>query len=202
MDEDALNKLLNELVNSITSVDDAIKDKEEENKLLKESFNNVKNLYKDVSNVRKMIIDQLNLSKLKLQLVKLYSILINSGYIDILNLELNKINETNYEFKSQKNLLIAIKDSIKKLEQYNTGVCNYDISVLLSLIYDKDFKVIEILNDYLKTCEYAMKGITYYGNKRLDDDLEEINNQINTHTLKLGINNKKELGGVISDDIK
>lgn len=202
MDEDALNKLLNELVNSITSVDDAIKDKEEENKLLKESFNNVKNLYKDVSNVRKMIIDQLNLSKFKLQLVKLYSILINSGYIDILNLELNKINETNYEFKSQKNLLIAIKDSIKKLEKYNTGVCNYDISVLLWLIYDKDFKVIEILNDYLKTCEYAMNGITYYGNKRLDDDLEEINNQINTHTLKLGINNKKELGGVISDDIK
>ena len=44
------------------------------------------------------------------------------------------------------------------------------------------------LQDYMQWCTMAINGITYYGNKDYDKQMEELDEVIQDYTLRLGLN--------------
>ena len=188
--EEELKKMIQEMMNQSISVDDAITQKLEENLLISDSFKVCEEALESVSKYRLYSSRTIQLSVLRLKLVRLITYILNLSSIDLINDNINKFNDSNKILINEKELLKEIKNSVVELKKYNVGTCNYDICLLLSLLVDLNELIMLDLNDYMHTCELAVKGITYYSNKTYKEELKELENKIDTYSLKLGFNKK------------
>ena len=186
--DEEIKEMIKEFLNSSITVEDAINQKKDENELARESFDICDKTYSTVSSARIGSIAALNITKIRLYLYKLIPFLLTDGATSIIDDSISKINATKEKLVNEKELLNNIRNSIKELKKYNVYICNYDINILLAALYKYNDTVMLDLQDYMQWCTMAINGITYYGNKDYDKEMEELNDVINNYTLRLGLN--------------
>lgn len=190
--EEELKEMIKKMMEQSITVDEAITQKLEDDLMLSDSFKNCEEAHETVSKLRFYSSRTIQLSILRLRVVKLISYILNLSSIDLINDNIVKFNASKNILINEKELLKEIKNSIVELKKYNVGICNYDICVLLSLLVELNELIMLDLNDYMHTCELAVKGITYYSNKTYKEELKELEEKIDSCALRLGLN--KRLG--------
>ena len=184
------------------TIEEAIAEKQEEDKMIEENFDACMYSYDALSNYRKKCISMLYFAKIRLYLTKLLALLLNSESYGIIGDTIEKVNDTRNKFVEQKELLTSIKNSLDKLRKNKTIVCNYELCYLMNLIYNLNDRRMLELNDYMKGSTLAINGIRYYGNKTYNDEIKVLDSEVNKFSMRLGLTKKKELSGSNSDDIK
>ena len=177
-------------LNKDYTIREAIRMKRENDVLTKQSFEYCNGTLKSVSFHRRDVLRVLNYAKFKLSMIKFMASVINMDVTDTIDCSVEKVKNTNIIIKNEKELLHEIKSSLKELEKYQVTMCNYDISVLLVLLYNLNDRLLLDVEDYVKERSYAFSGIDYIGNKNYDKDIELITDKIDELKLKLGYQNK------------
>ena len=169
------------------NVKDVIADKEEENKLVKNSFSNLWQLYNAVDEERVKSIKEYNKVIVKI-LVKNFLVMVirNDVYFEIEDLvKFIKVNIRN--LKDEKELLIMIKDAIRELERLLAVDCNLDLAVLLASIHNKNIAINESVFANVISCLSRTRGIRTQIPAKYDEKIEECNYRIDELIVKLGL---------------
>ena len=87
------------------------------------------------------------------------------------------ISQSIRDLREERELLLNIKKAIKELQKYEAIDCNYDISLLLSLINDKNSLMYEVLNESIQSLNVRLRGISFSSTNKAEE-LELINENI------------------------
>ncbi len=183
-----ITQAIKDYMNKTQTVEEVLSEKIQEDKNVKESFSVLWESYKNVSTSRNN--EELVFKKAAVR-VYFYSILINifqsynrsDAPEEIYKLYMS-IRDNIKELKSEKELLIMIRDTIKILEKYKAYECNYDLSVLLALINDKNCLMYDILKEDLNGMAIRLRGISYFGSSKREE-LQNINENIDYKVTEL-----------------
>ena len=176
------------------SVEGTIEIRKEEYEKIKDSFNKLWALYNKTSKLRNSEQKQFELVRIRMHL---YSILISmlypfyrsDAYSDVVSFG-KDISLSINDLKLEKELLLNIKSAIHELEKYSAVDCNYDIALLLSLIYDKNILMAKVLNEDLKSLSIRLKGIDYASNSGKREELNIVNENIKNKVEELKLNRR------------
>ena len=100
---------------------------------------------------------------------------------------LSIINTYIIELRKDKKTLNEIKRAIIRLASVQTLQCNSRLMLLLQLLEDKRVSMVENYNYEHTMAESSLNGITYVSNKDVEDRTKEINKNILTLRLSLGL---------------
>lgn len=183
-----LRKALLETFKTYT-VEEALEDKKEEEKMMAESFESVWNSYNSVTDVRKIAIKNLKEAKFKIILARfLASIISNNNMDEELDNLMNIIRESTKELNGQKELLYKIRIAIEKLQMHDVAICNYELSELLACLFEKDAILLKKAIDEMGRSSIRLRGISTMYDDSHDVKLEELNGKIEEQLLILGLN--------------
>ena len=119
------------------SIEEALIEKEEEDKLFDESFDVLWTNYHSVSDIRRNAIRNLNRAKIRMIVLNFITAIINNNASEEVFNIIEIINNGTKELKDEKELLIRINNALEKLQAHRVSACNYDLCELLSFLYDK-----------------------------------------------------------------
>jgi len=178
-----------EYLNHTKTVDEAITSRKEEIADIKENFKALWKAYGIVSKSRNQESQMFKETKIRLylysMLVKLLSAFYRKGTYDEIMGVHDSISLSLKELKQEKELLNIIKNAIKELEKYQATDCNYDMSLLLSLINEKNALMYSVLKEDVDSLRIRMKGFDYSSNTNYREDLKDIDASINNKVNEL-----------------
>ena len=169
------------------TVEEAIKEKQSEIDVIKEGFKVIWDNYKSVSDIRKDSIKNLTSAKYKLLLSNLLIILLRSDAKIEIDKLINLIEKNTKELKDEKELLILIRDTIKRLELILANNCNYELCDLLSNLYDKNMCIYNDVLESIKASAIRLRGISTQTPEKYKVQKEELDKKIDVNLLKLGL---------------
>lgn len=196
--KEELREIMFKILDDAITIEEAIDQKKQEKEMLEETYKVCMSTYKTISYNNRRLDLILNLAKLR---YRLYNLLTAMRYSSMYDGIITKIDEVQDRFQNEKELLTEIKNSLKLLKKNEVIVCNVQIAYLLSLIYDLNEMMIKEFGEYTRASTLKLKGITYYGNKTYDEEIESLENTINLQCLRLGLSKKYELSGNNSDNL-
>ena len=130
-------------------------------------------------------------NKIVLEIDRRFSFLLQHLDKDLSNEEytrlLSIINTYIIELRKDKKTLNEIKRAIIRLASVQTLQCNSRLMLLLQLLEDKRVSMVENYNYEHTMAESSLNGITYVSNKDVEDRTKEINKNILTLRLSLGL---------------
>ncbi len=130
-------------------------------------------------------------NKIVLEIDRRFSFLLQHLDKDLSNEEytrlLSIINTYIIELRKDKKTLNEIKRAIIRLASVQTLQCNSRLMLLLQLLEDKRVSMVENYNYEHTMAESSLNGITYVSNKDVKDRTKEINKNILTLRLSLGL---------------
>ena len=133
-------------------------------------------------------------NKIVLEIDRKISFLLQRSDKDLSNEEytslLSIINTYIIELRKDKKTLKEIKRAIIRLASVQTLQCNSRLMLLLQLLEDKRVSMVENYNYEHTMTECSLNGITYVSNKDVKDRTKEINKNILTLRLSLGLREK------------
>ncbi len=133
-------------------------------------------------------------NKIVLEIDRKISFLLQRSDKDLSNEEytslLSIINTYIIELRKDKKTLKEIKRAIIRLASVQTLQCNSRLMLLLQLLEDKRVSMVENYNYERTMAECSLNGITYVSNKDVKDRTKEINKNILTLRLSLGLMEK------------
>ncbi len=175
------------------TIDEALEQRKEQIKTIKEDFKFLWETYKTVSLTRQVEMKQQKMAQIRTYLYGILVGMFSSFYRDGAYEQVSKlgtsISSSIKELKEEKKLLSDIKSAIKELEKYETIDCNYDISKLLSLIGDKNVLLDGILKNDTRSLQIRLKGIDY-ASSDYKTKLDEINRDIDSKVQQLNLTRK------------
>ncbi len=186
-DYDELKEMVMSELNKTYTIEEALKEKEEELKVINESFEVLWNNFHSVKDMRKEAINNLITVKYKLILSNLLLMIIRYSVTEEVNNIINTINSAVYELKDERQILDLIEVSITKLQNQYAYSCNYELSNLLSLLYDKNTAIYNGVCDSVNASAARIRGINTQESNRYLLEKESIDEQINESTIKLGL---------------
>ena len=187
LNNEELRQMIIDEMNKTYTIKDAIESQIEEREMIKESFSDIKQTYKTTSECRRAAIKSLNILRLRLLLHSLYANIFNNYVSDLLSNINNKTNDIKRDFKKEKYILVELKKAIDLLEEYNTIICNYEISNVLVLLLEKyQLMLVDVLNE-LEIYNCAIRGINYLPASNYDTRLQLINDEIEKSLNDLGL---------------
>jgi hypothetical protein len=169
-----------------TKIEDIIKEREEDLRLIDESFKAIDTDIKTVNKSRKEITYSLCIAIIYISVLKILKSIINDfELVEELDKLINKISSAYNEIISQKEVMIVVRDAYKKLKSLEIYECNGDISDLLVLMYEKN-RIIhsEVINEVRMTTS-RIKG--FNTSKVENKELLEINSKIDKSLKRLGL---------------
>ena len=184
-----LTQAIKDYMNRTDSVEDIIKEKKEERELSNKSFECVWDGYKTVNNSVRTEIFVFKKAALKVALLATYTSIMKSisrgnASDELFGLYSNICSRID-ELKSEKELLTLIKIAVKELEKYNAYECNYDITMLLAMLNDKNSLMYDILSEDINSLAIRMKGISYMTNNNKRKELHDLNESIDYKVKEL-----------------
>ena len=187
-----LADLIRSEIEKTYTIEEAIKEKQDENKLIKDSFDSLWNEYNTANSVRKEEIKNLTLFKYRYLIIKqrylirnfLLMVIRNDAYYQISDL-MKIVDSSNTELKNEKEFLILVRDTIKKLQLNNASNCNYDLSLLLSYLFEKYVLIYNYTSGEILACNSRLNGISTQGSSKYVDEKKELDDKINDIVLKL-----------------
>lgn len=170
------------------TVDDAVKEGEELTKIKVSIMVNMLEEAKSLERNRKATLKDLYANKIVFELLGMISS-INQTNIDNNELKslISLLKKDIEELKKDKKTIIEVKKAIMRLIAAGTLQCNSRINLLLQLLDDKRVSIIEYYNHEMIMAKCSSSGITYISNKDVEDKTEEINKNIKTLKLSLGM---------------
>ncbi len=170
------------------TVDDAVKEGEELTKIKVAIMVNMLEEAKRLERDRKSTLKDLYANKIVFELLGMISS-INQTNIDNNELKslISLLKKDIEELKKDKKTIIEVKKAIMRLIDAGTLQCNSRINLLLQLLDDKRVSIIEYYNHEMTMAKCSSSGITYISNKDVEDKTEEINKNIKTLKLSLGM---------------
>lgn len=170
------------------TVDDAVKEGEELTKIKVSIMVNMLEEAKRLERNRKSTLKDLYANKIVFELLGMISS-INQTNIDNNELKslISLLKKDIEELKKDKKTIIEVKKAIMRLIAAGTLQCNSRINLLLQLLDDKRVSIIEYYNHEMIMAKCSSSGITYISNKDVEDKTEEINKNIKTLKLSLGM---------------
>lgn len=187
MTDEEFRKLVLDTLNASLTIEEAIKEQKENEATTKESFMMTKEICKNVKYFSTKHLLMMHYMRYRLYLLKLFTYIIQSENYDMVCDVIDKIIESEEEFKRQNKILNELKSAILKLEKNRADSCNFNICSLLMNINKKEVLLLDILNDYFKKSHLAVKGIQYFGTNENQEELTEINNNIENSIKTLGL---------------
>ena len=191
LDPEIIKKLLEETFNHSYTIEEALEEQKMEDENLKMSFNVAWTGYKSISLYRKSYLSALRVSKVKSNFLKLFSLIMNNGTDEVMDLIIKRLNLSINELKDIKKILDEINQALIKLQSNRVGVCNFDICELLAYLGMKMELDSNCLVNDLTGYKLSLKGIGYSNCSKDEDNLKEINKQIDESILKLGLSKQK-----------
>lgn len=170
------------------TVDAAVKEGEELTKIKVSIMVNMLEEAKRLERDRKTTLKDLYANKIVFELLGMISS-INQTNIDNNELKslISLLKKDIEELKKDKKTIIEVKKAIMRLIAAGTLQCNSRINLLLQLLDDKRVSIIEYYNHEMTMAKCSSSGITYISNKDVEDKTEEINKNIKTLKLSLGM---------------
>ena len=170
------------------TVDAAVKEGEELTKIKVSIMVNMLEEAKRLERDRKATLKDLYANKIVFELLGMISS-INQTNIDNNELKslISLLKKDIEELKKDKKTIIEVKKAIMRLIAAGTLQCNSRINLLLQLLDDKRVSIIEYYNHEMTMAKCSSSGITYISNKDVEDKTEEINKNIKTLKLSLGM---------------
>ncbi len=184
-----LTQAIKDYMNRTDSVENIIKEKKEERELSNKSFECVWDGYKTVNNSVRTEIFVFRKAAFKVLFLATYTSILQSinrsnASDELYNLYKNICSRID-ELKSEKELLTLIKIAVKELEKYNAYECNYDITMLLAMLNDKNSLMYDILSEDINSLAIRMKGISYMTNNNKRKELHDLNESIDYKVKEL-----------------
>lgn len=177
--------------NDEITIEDAIKEADE---LTNTKVTIMANLLYQTDKQKKLTdatLKDLYANKIVLELVKRFNFILNFNDSNLDKSEYDRlisfINTYIIELRKDKKLLKEIKKAIIRLTSVQTLQCNSRLMLLLQLIEDKRVSMVENYNYEHTMAECSSSGITYVSNKDIRDRHKEINSNILTLQLSLGL---------------
>lgn len=181
-----LLKMVSDILGKYESIESMEAEKEQD---IKDNFLMLWDIYKTVSKSRnKQEIDFVIVKirmRLYAMLVKILSAFNRSDTYDQMMIIHGNISDAIKELKKEKEFLNTIKDVIKELEIHKNTDKNYNISLLLLLIYDKNCLIYDVLKEEIESLQIRMKGIDYASNTGKRKELENTNISIENKAKEL-----------------
>lgn len=186
--KDEVLKAAQEYLQHTTTIDEAIDGRKKQIAAAKESFEIIWEAYNTVSKSRNK--EEYIFRKARMR-IYLYGILVNllsafnrrGAYEEVMNLH-SDISQSIKDLREERELLLNIKKAIKELQKYEAIDCNYDISLLLSLINDKNSLMYEVLNESIQSLNVRLRGISFSSTNKAEQ-LELINENIDYKVQEL-----------------
>lgn len=188
--DDNLKEIIEAIQNELNksySIEEALKEKENENKLINDSFESLWESYNAVNTVRVEEIKKMTTFKYKIILRNLLLMMVRDDtYFQIVEF-IKLLDEATLELKDEKKLLLLIKEAIQKLQSQKVCNCNYDLSILLSLLFDKNIAIFKDNRNEAHACASRINGISTQSTTKYKDEKEILDKEIDKLVLKLGI---------------
>lgn len=130
-------------------------------------------------------------NKIALELLKRFNFILKHNESDLPKEEyvrlLSIINTYIIELRKDKKTLAEIKKAIIRLASVESLQCNSRLMLLLQLLEDKRVSMVENYNYEHTMAECRSSGITYISNEDVKDRTKEMNKNILTLRLSLGL---------------
>ncbi len=186
-DQEELKRLIKEELEKTQTIEEALEEKNREEALINESFDNAWNNYHAVSTIRHEAIKNMNKAKIRIVVINFISAIINNGVNNELEHIISFINDATKELKEQSTIMSKINIALEKLQAHRVAACNYDICELLSYLYDKDAAIYHRVVDEIGRASTRINGINTMYDDKHDIKIDELNEKISSMTLKLGL---------------
>ena len=175
---DELRELVLDALKNSSSIDYAIKERENEKRLIEDSFNVVKTNYQTASidRVTNLLTLKYLIINVKLSKIKLY-IMQEEGYKLFNELE-NRLKDNLEEYKNLKSILKLIKNAIKRLEEIEAIMCLSELNELLSQIIEKENLILKYSADLATKYSIRLNGIDVTSNNKMESELEKLDEDI------------------------
>ena len=187
IDEETLRQMIRNEILRQPTVEEAISEKQRQNDIITKNFTQCYLVLNETDSYRRRMLFTLKYSLLQLNLAKGFSSVLGNGSKEYIEYIIRRTLETKDKIEEDNNLIKNIKYALAKLYVSETTECNYEITLLISAIFDKTNMLISELNEDMQRCNNAIRGITYYGNKDNLEHNDNLNNKINESILKLGL---------------
>ncbi len=173
------------------TINDAVKEAEA---LTDTKVSIMANMLQEVENQKrknKVTLKDLYANKIAFELVKRFSFILKINDSSLSESEytrlLSIINTDIIELRKDKKVLDEVRKAIIRLASAETLQCNSRLNLLLQLLDDKRVSMIENYNYEHTMAECRSGGITYVSNSDVKDRTREINKNILTLRLSLGL---------------
>ena len=185
-DYEELREFVKQEMEKTYTVSEALKEREEEENLVKESFDALWQNYNAVEEIRHEALKNLRGVKYRIILSNLLWLLIRYDVKEEVDLVVELMSKASNEIKDQKEMLTTIKNPILKLQAHMAYNCNYELAILLSNIYDKN---VVIYDGVCKEMSAAASRIRGFGTQTPDYESKkkELDLKIDESMLKLGL---------------
>ena len=191
---EAVMQAAREYLNHTTTIEDAIAGQKAQIESTRKNFKCLWEAYETVSKNRNKKQDEMTKIKIKMFITAIIVSLLDAFvkedmYVQVMEVH-NGVSKSIDDIKREKELLRVIKEAIQELEKYQAIDCNYDLSLLLSLIYDKNNLIYGIIKEDIESLSVRIKGINFSSNTNKREELKSINEEIDEKVKLLGLKPK------------
>ena len=156
---------------------------------IKDNFNAIWAAYKALKKARNHEEWQFIDAKVRTLLYAILNKLLSAFVREIMKLN-DKIDLSLKDLREEKDLLRNMRSAIKELEKYDIDDCNYDMALLLALINEKNDLLMRRLNEEVRGLGIRLRGIDYYSNSKIQEDLDLVSENIDYKVQKLELTHK------------
>ena len=187
--EEELRAIVDETLNAEYTLEEVIAQREEDLKILEESFQVTEENIKNVKATRKNAARVLRRARIHIELLKLLSmVLVNEEALFELKQLIEQLKLSKQALDKDQETLTDIEIAYYRLKKLNTADLNYDICDILQKLFEKSVEIYKQTIKQMNMSATRMNGINVIAGD--SKKVEELDSYIDGRMLTLGLNKK------------
>lgn len=187
--EEELRAIVDETLNAEYTLEEVIAQREEDLKILEESFQVTEENIKNVKATRKNAARVLRRARIHIELLKLLSmVLVNEEALFELKQLIEQLKLSKHALDKDQETLTDIEIAYYRLKKLNTADLNYDICDILQKLFEKSVEIYKQTIKQMNMSATRMNGINVIAGD--SKKVEELDSYIDGRMLTLGLNKK------------
>ena len=187
--EEELRAIVDETLNAEYTLEEVIAQREEDLKILEESFQVTEENIKNVKATRKNAARVLSRARIHIALLKLLSmVLVNEEALFELKQLIEQLKLSKQALDKDQETLTDIEIAYYRLKKLNTADLNYDICDILQKLFEKSVEIYKQTIKQMNMSATRMNGINVIAGD--SKKVEELDSYIDGRMLTLGLNKK------------
>lgn len=187
--EEELRAIVDETLNAEYTLEEVIAQREEDLKILEESFQVTEENIKNVKATRKNAARVLRRARIHIELLKLLSmVLVNEDALFELKQLIEQLKLSKHALDKDQETLTDIEIAYYRLKKLNTADLNYDICDILQKLFEKSVEIYKQTIKQMNMSATRMNGINVIAGD--SKKVEELDSYIDGRMLTLGLNKK------------